>query len=315
MNHQQYREWLPLLLYNELQEQEKNQLREHLKQCSSCADELKQIEKLHSIVGDQPFVKPSETLVQEARQELRVALRKQRSRKSWAEGILEGLQGWKLHLSLVSGAMAMLVCGVFVGYYANRPALTNPEVAIRRVPDSPLSHGNVELTNIKFQDADPANGEVEFTLDAVTPVHVKGSINDPDVQKVLTYAIVNEQNPGIRLRAASALATEQMNRPDPAVKVALITVLKNDENDGVRREALEALQRFPADDDIKDALLHVLVHDKVPGMRVAAIKSLNTEHLRDQEVLNVLREKSKSDENDFIRLRARTVLQEVSQKQ
>ena len=95
MNHQQYREWLPLLLYNELQEQEKNQLREHLKQCSSCADELKQIEKLHSIVGDQPFVKPSETLVQEARQELRVALRKQRSRKSWAEGILEGLQGWR----------------------------------------------------------------------------------------------------------------------------------------------------------------------------------------------------------------------------
>ena len=316
MNHQQYREWLPLFLYNELHEEQKNQLREHLKECSSCTEELNQIEKLHAAVGHQPALKPSDKLLQEARQEFRVALRLERTKKSWIEEFSNRMQWWMPYLRMATGAIATLAFGVLIGYYAFRPGPEMPPIAFRRPPvDDPLSHGNVQLTNIKFQDADPNDGEVEFTLEAITPVHVKGSVNDPRVQKVLTYAMVNEQNPGIRLRAASALGTEQMKSVDPAVKLALIRVLKNDENDGVRREAIDALRKFPADDEIKGALLYVLVHDKVPGMRVAAIKSLDSEHLRDQEVLNVLREKSQSDENPFIRLTARTVLQEVSKKQ
>ena len=39
---------------------------------------------------------------------------------------------------------------------------------------------------------------------------------------------------------------------------ALILALKTDPNAGVRREALNALQRYPPDNAVKNALLHTL---------------------------------------------------------
>jgi len=84
---------------------------------------------------------------------------------------------------------------------------------------------------------------------------------------------------------------------------------------GVRKEALEVLQKFPMDEAIKQSFLYVLVHDKNAGMRVAAIKCLESQQKIDNDVVSVLRQKIQSDDNDYIRLKARDVLQEVKEKQ
>jgi hypothetical protein len=68
------------------------------------------------------------------------------------------------------------------------------------------------------------------------------------------------------------------------------------------------------DEDIKKAYLHVLVHDTNPGLRVEAIKSMENERLMDQEVVSVLKG-MQTDENEFVRLNAKRLVQEVSQKQ
>ena len=75
---------------------------------------------------------------------------------------------------------------------------------------------------------------------AVTPMHVRGNINDGNEQKVLARALVNEENAGVRLQTVNAIAShapEQKNL-DPEVKTALISALKGDQNPGVRQEAL-----------------------------------------------------------------------------
>ncbi len=300
---------LPLLAYGELETEEERKLKSHLDQCIPCTEELVQIEKLHLLTDKNSAQKPSDQLLQEARMELRAALRAERSR---SQSIPDKIRNWIPSIGYALGAAAMLVFGVFIGNRAADPA-PGPDVttAVKQETEMPQ---NMQITNVKFEDADASDGQIEFSFQAVAPMHYRGSINDPKIQKVLTYALVYEQNPGIRLHAANALNANQMRKPDSLVKHALIEALMKDENPGVRKEALNALKKFPADEEINNAFLRVLVHDQSPGLRVAAIKSLETERLRDPDVVDILKG-MQTDENDFVRLNAKRLIQEVSQKQ
>jgi hypothetical protein len=313
MNHNEYREKLPLLIYGDLGKEEQKELRLHLERCELCTGELAELEKLQSTVDVAALPKASEQLLNEARLELRAALRLERSRKTWKDIWTERLQGYLPIFRLSFATMASLAFGIFIGYKAIRPQPVPPPLT-QTAKRAPVIQGDMQITNVKFSDADAADGNVEFTFEAVTPMKYKGSINDPDIQKVLTYALVNEQNPGIRLHAVNALNARQLGKPDAAIKGALIQALTTDENPGVRIEALTALQKFETDEDIKQAFLHVLVNDKNAAMRIAAITSIETERLMDQEVVKVLRE-AQTDEEDYVRLKAKWLIQEVSQKQ
>jgi hypothetical protein len=71
---------------------------------------------------------------------------------------------------------------------------------------------------------------------------------------------------------------------------------------------------FPFDEEIKQAFLHVLMRDKNPALRIAAINSLDSARVegqpRDKDLLEVLKERMQSDENNYIRIRAKAVLKE-----
>ena len=71
------------------------------------------------------------------------------------------------------------------------------------------------------------------------------------------------------------------------------------------------------DQEIKQAFLFVLTHEKNPGLRIAAINTLDSARVSgqavDQDVLIVLRDKMQTDENNYIRHRARAVVEEVRQ--
>jgi len=317
MNHQQFREWLPVFAYGDLEDKEKESMRQHLETCADCRTELEQIAKLHGSLDQLPRVSVTEEMLQESRQELRAALRIERTKLSFWDRIREGLSSAVPQYRVALGAAAMLAVGVLVGYFAFGQTQAPPAYSGMQPPKpSPVVRGNPEITNVKFLDSDASDGQVEFEFDAVTPMSVKGSINDAQIQKVLSYAVVNDQNPGIRLRAVSALGTSRQTKgTDPEVRDALITVLKSDENPGVRKQALEVLQKFPMDEEIKQAFLHVLVHDQNAGMRVSAIKGLESAAKTDQEVLDVFKQKVHSNDIDYIRLKARDLIQEVKQKQ
>jgi hypothetical protein len=321
MNHNEFREKLPLLLYGELDNGEMKELQLHLDQCAHCSKELEQLEKIQSTIDSAHLPRSSEQLLNEARIELRAALRNERTRKTWKDIWTEKLQGYLPVFRISFAALASMAFGIIIGYKAIEPA-GQPEqehrsatsMPISETQQSPQSFGEMQITNVKFEDADASDGNVEFTFEAVRPMRYKGSINDANAQKVLTYALVNEQNPGIRLHAANALNANQLRKPDQAVKNALIHALRDDENPGVRMEALTALQKFEIDEEIKQAILHVLVSDTSPGLRIAAIKSIEAERMMDHEVVKVLRE-AQTDDEEYIRLSAKKMIQEVSRKQ
>ena len=169
---------------------------------------------------------------------------------------------------------------------------------------------------MRFIDSDPSDGEVEFTFEASKPVRLKGKVNDPKIQSVLTYAMLYEQNPGSRLNSINAMDTELPSQYDEDVKDALITVVMTDNNPGVRREALKLMKKFPYDETFKQTLLYVVANDTSSGLRIEALNLLieagKQGHKLNQDDLNLFKKQLQQDENNYIKLKARTILQEYN---
>lgn len=323
MNHKTFREQIELYLHEELSPEQRTSFERHLRECPGCSAEVEQLTKLDATVRihRRPVV-VDDRLLQEARQQLRAALRAERSRPSFSlrvRELFDRVPG--LNYRVLLGGAAMLVGGVLIGRTFLAPSASYvslpPRVEPIAVSTAPAGE-EPRIVNLQFNQTDAGNGEVDFTFDAVTPVHMRGNINDEKVQAVLAHALVTEQNPGVRLRSVNMLASkaERLNPPDPKVKGALVSALKSDENPAVRREALRVLKGFPFDNQVREAFLYMLVHDKNPGLRIAAINSLDSARVQTREagpdLLEVLKEKMRNDNNNYVRIRAKEVLEEAT---
>jgi hypothetical protein len=313
------------MLYDELDAQDRRDLEEHLEGCTECQAELEELKKFHAVLAQHMPAFATDEVLQEARYELRGALRTERLKQSIWEKLADLVRNFTLlQYKIAFGAVATLAIGIFLGYLVFAPRATEREIQQPTSPTAketfqPLKE-NTRITNVRFVNSDPSTGEVEFSFDAVKPVHMKGSVNDPDVQKVLAYALLNEQNPGVRLRSVDVIGSEHLKSTSSEVEIkrTLIAALNSDGNPGVRKRALEVLEKFSFDDEIKRAFLDVLEHDNSSGLRIAAINALENawgEKLPvDPEVLNVFKQKMQSDDNNYIRLRARAVVEEMKRQ-
>jgi hypothetical protein len=323
MTHTEFKQWLYLLIHDDLEDDERALLEEHLASCAECRAELADLRAFRASLTDARRVQVTDDVLQEARMELRAALRTERMRVSFADKITETLDSFLAPWAKWSLAgAATIAVGFFAGYLFSSSPEGPSGIALKAVSeDTDVTRGDARIMNVRFDDADPSDGEIEFSFDAVTPVRVKGSPNDPGIQSVLTRALITEENPGVRLRAVSAITSQiQINKAEkPAsgdeVKRALIDAMKFDDNPGVRKEAMKALMRFPFDDSIKDGLLYVLSKDRSEGLRVDAINHLAAARdqmtASDEQLLDILQKKMETDNNRYVRLRARAVFEEV----
>lgn len=319
MSHDEWKELLSLSLYDEVNEEERILLEDHLKTCQNCKKEQENLKKLHLVLGSHPA--PGEDLLQDARTQLRSALRAERNRESIWQKIRNVLPGTSKYGVAWASGLA-LVLGLVIGRFAfvtappQQKSTDSSNQSIEQVAfkgaKGAFDQGTGQITNVKFTDSDPSDGDVEFTFNAVAPMHYKGPLNDPKVQDVLSHAIVNEDNPGTRLDAVNALEKYAPKDPDPDIKAALIKAAEKDSNPAVRQQALSVLEKFRFDQEIKDTFIYVLTQDNNPGLRIEAIKGLEGNRM-DQQVLDVLKKSATTDNNNYIRLRANNVLREVKQ--
>lgn len=322
MKHDEYKELLHLSFYNEISDEEQSVLDEHLKTCAECRTDSEELRKLESALVQAPGFELNDQLLDQARRELRVALRLERAKRPfWAEWLerLDVLTSPGLRLAL--GGVATLVVGFSIGYLIFIPS--GDDAVTRTMPglnQATAQRSETRVSNFRLLQQPSEVGEVEFSFDFVTPVRMKGNVNDNSVQRVMAQALLSDQNPGARLLTVSTLANqvETWKTPDKEIKVALIQAMKQDANVGVRREALKAIQKFQLDKDIKDGLLFVLKNETNPGMRIDVInyleKPIVTNKVVDQDILNGLKQSMQSDNNNYIRIRAKNVYEEVNQQ-
>lgn len=322
MKHQHIKELIHLSFLDELTDDERQVLEKHIQSCQDCQAEHAELDRMHRLVAGQKNVEVTDELLREARRELRVALRlEQMKRSKWAE-LLERINILS-HPTVryAFAAAAVLVIGIGLGYLMFVPSLPVSHFVDTASTEGVASQrGDTRVSNLRFVRQGPEKGEVEFSFEMVTPIRMKGNVNDNAVQRVLAQALLNDQNPGARLLMVSTLANqvESTRLPDVEIKAALIRAVRSDANVGVRQEALKALQKFPLDGEIKQAIIYVLRYETNPSMRIDAINYLEKPFLAaktaDQDILEALKEKMQSDENNYIRIRARNVYEEVKQQ-
>lgn len=307
MEHENYKKQLILYSYNELRKEERNEFDRHLLGCESCKHELEELKRLHQLVKVNLVEELDEDTLFESRQELLAEIRNLKRKKFTLQKIWELFtipSPTNLKIAYSFAAVLLMVTASYFIYFdkaGNQIASANNFVT-----------ADSKLTNLQFVNTDLENGEVEITYEQTTPVKLKGNVNDAEIQKVLAKSLIDNENPGIRLKAVNAIYSEKRSTTSGVVKDALIKAMMYDNNPGVRKEAMNALCNLQFDDKISDAIVYVLQNDKNSGLRIQAINCLNEKNdvkrLSDPNIKNVLKNRMQEDDNSYIKLRAKTML-------
>jgi hypothetical protein len=299
-------------IYNELEDDARYEVEQHLGRCPECATELKASRKLHATLSQRPVHEPTPNLLAASRMRLQEALE-----TTTQGGLLQRLffepATWLRQIRMSPALAAVLFILGFGGgigatynfLSTQRPSTT--ESASLSGPGNP-SYDQASIAGIRSITQAPGSNQVTIKYDTVSTQDVQGSLNDQRIQQLLLFAARNNYNSGVRMDSVDLL-TQAPN--EIHVREALMYALHNDSNPGVRLKALEGLSTFVAQDvRVRDAVVQALVNDANPGVRMQALRLV--EPLKaDSSVRSALTKLTETDQNASIRSQARTMLSQV----
>jgi len=180
-----------------------------------------------------------------------------------------------------SGAVLVLL-GIIAGvqgaqWYTARNIVNPLDQAVNVRPGPHFSDDQLSkmaVAGINFTPTSGSGGQnVRVQLNAEQPVELTGSLDDPDMRRVVTYMVKSGDrfDPGMRLDCLEALRTLA---GDSEVRNALLAAARRDQNPAVRLKALEALRDSSTEESVREVLLDTLKHDTNPGVRVEAVNLL-----------------------------------------
>jgi anti-sigma factor RsiW len=298
------RENVMLYIYNELADDARYELEQHLSKCAECAAELKASRKLHTTLSQFPVEEPSPNLLAASRMRLQEALETAPQGSFWSRFIFDPA-AWLYQLRFSPALAAVIFIVGFGGGIA-----TMYQVAGKRPPvvDSVAAPNESSITGIRSISQEPGSNQVSIKYDTVSTQEAQGSLNDQKIQQLLLFAARNNYNSGVRLDSVDLLKQQPNNTH---AREALIYALRYDSNPGVRLKALEGLGPYVRDDvRVRDALLEALMNDGNPGVRTQALHLLESVRA-DSSVRVVLKKLAESDQNQYIRSEARTMLAQL----
>jgi hypothetical protein len=337
---------------SETTEQENALVETHLAACSACAAQLAEERGLHeSLMEALQASEQNDTsgiLLSQCRSELAEALDDLSApplQERWRHF------GW-LRRSMVmhpalNGALLVLF-GVALGtqllpWISSR---LNSNSAGQTVSVSPGARftedqlAKMEVAGINWAPtSDGAPGTLQVHVRTEEPLVLSGSVDDPDLRRVLTYVVENgdQTDTGVRLDCLEAL---RARNADLDVRRALLFAARKDQNPAVRMKALESLRDAVADKAVRETLIDALEHDANPGVRVEAVNllvrslepgaldaSANTEPALApdgaerpldpsmEHVVRTLQELQRNDPNRYVRLRSAAALRQIGTRE
>ena len=302
-------------LTGEADEKARADLSGHLATCQACRDEMASLESIWATMGSDPdavvspdFRRRSLALLEEEmlRQRVRAFRPKPRS-------IAPLLQAAALVLAAALGFLAAK--GFTHGAPAAATAAKAPGSPAAALPN--LESGP-RLSNVSFQPPDK-DGRVGIGFDVTTRQTILGSSDEPAVARLLAYLVShNAETAGEKSRAIELVSEHYGTSKTPAapeIVAALATTLRKDANPGVRKKAADALAGFPMSPEIRAAFLEALKSDKNPAVRLVAVDALAAaaKQTPDASTIQSLREKAVDpQENGFVRAKAASALKAIS---
>jgi hypothetical protein len=278
----------PLLVFyvcDEVSDDERERIEEHLAICKACAAQLAEEKKFHSALDAVPQTADqlgsSGILLSQCRSELEEALDDLSApplQEHWRP--FGWLRRWMALRPAWTGAL-LIFMGVLLGTQvvpwlqngSNNSASQVTNVRARQ-PLTPDQLSNMAISGFSITPSSGSDSpHVQLQMSAEQPYVLSGSVDDSDMRQVLTYVVSNidRYDAGMRLDCMELLKAAVR---DEQVRVALVNAARKDPNPAVRMKALESLRDAAANDDVREMMLDALEHDNNPGVRVEAVNLL-----------------------------------------
>lgn len=294
-----------LYCYDELPDDVRHELEQHIQRCKECAAEVDAVRALHGVMSVAVRPEPSPNLLAASRIRLQEALEEEHPASAWRRWFVVDFSRLMQSVKLApSMAAVLLIAGFGLGVGATYKIIgPHQNVIVNPVPTAT----EASIAGIRAINPEPGSNKVQIQYDKLVPDTAQGSLNDPKIQQLLLYASRNNLNSGLRMDATNLLA-DYAKSGDERVREELIYSLHNDSNVGVRLRSIEALQSFVKQDiRVRDAVLEALMNDASPGVRTEAIHALEPVK-GDSSVRHVLETLARSDKNEYIRHKSQELL-------
>jgi len=296
MNCDWVQENICLYLYNELADDARHEVEQHIQRCKACAGELAAQQEFQAQMNALPVEEPSASFLAAARMRLQEALETTEQNRAWYHRLVFDPTAWLRQVRFSPALAAVLL---IVGFGSGLGTMYS---ALRGTASHPTQNGGVQeasIGGITSIDHKPGSDNVQIHYDRIVPESMEGSISDPKIQDLLTFAArSNVNNAGARIDAVDLLTSKP---DDPRVREALTYALRYDSNPGVRLKALDGLGSYVKQDiRVRNAVLEALLNDSNLGVRSSALHAL--EPVRgDSSVRMALQQLAKEDPSDYIR--------------
>ena len=296
-----------LYVYNELADDARYELEQHLARCADCAAELKTTRKFHAMLSELPVEEPSPNLLAASRMRLQEGLETAEQGKFWHRLIFDP-GAWLRQVRFAPALAAAIFIVGFAGGIGTTYKFVSGSGGTASITSPANAPVESSITGIQSVTQDPGSNHISIKYNTVSTQEAQGSLNDQRIQQLLLFAARNNYNSGVRMDSVDLLTQQPDNTH---VREALMYALRYDSNPGVRLKALDGLGAYvKSDPRVRDAVLETLVQDSNPGARTEALHLLEPVRA-DGSVRSVLQKLAESDQNQYIRSQARTMLAQL----
>ncbi|NQV73792.1 hypothetical protein HQ496_11775 [bacterium] len=288
---------LILHYYGELEESESAVIEARIVICDGCKAAYDSLVQLENTLPRTPSVSLSDEVLESIRQSTGARVRALSEKKSSSYSLIPGFKR--------GPQWAMVAASVALAFMVGRSSI-EPGVFSDALPlEAP--------SRISAIDYDAAQGMVQIQYEQSSMGQINGGIHDNEIQTLLGSAILDDENPAGRLRAAQILSASSFLeiQPDQKLIDAFQAVLASERNPGIRLQIVKALQaifvRIPISEELKAQLFELLISDPNTAVRLEVLDLL-TQSERTSIELKAILEAAQSDMNPLIRRRAEEAL-------
>ena len=340
----EYADRLILFASDEVDDDERSGVREHIAKCPGCANALREYQQLLDLCMTRDRQEPTAALLASCRAGLVDALDRAEEKSFFSRWLDAFLPARWITLHPVVGGALLVIIGFFAGTTAPRLILSNRvqplPVTARQAPSSVPNVAAVAkqgatvtpqttLSDLDLRSADvtgiqwaPTGAdtppEVQVQLRALRPLLLQGTVDDDEVKNVLTNVLGDDQrfDPELRLNSIELLRSRNN---DEEVCEALCRAARSDRDPAVRLKALEALSGVDSNlGMVRQTLMDALQGDSSADVRTEAVNTLREmaesgEINPDARSLRVFRDRAARDPSNYIRIQSAAIVRDLSQ--
>jgi len=295
---------ITLYVYDELADDSRYELEQHVHRCGACAADLENLRSFRATLSSVPQLEPTPNLLAASRMRLQEALETVEQHRGWR--LLDPMTWLRQMKFSPALAAALLIVGFAAGIAtAWRMVPRGASTGLIGAVPTGTATTEASIAGIREITQVPGSDKVEIKYDTTVPQRLEGSLNDQRIQQLLLFAARNNYNPGVRQNSVDLLSQKP---EEEHIRESLKSSLLYDSNPGVRLKALESLAPYIDDDTtVRDAVLQALRNDSNPGVRAEAILFLQPVR-GDSSVRQVLQKLATEDRSEFMRSQASRML-------